>query len=97
VRRTIRSSALTSDHRLTRDAADTRDGGAAQTVGERIGVHVGEGEDRVPAGPSGLWGALTGRSGDVPEPAVVSLVDPMFPSRAADDGRCAEVGVSAGE
>lgn len=60
-------------------------------------MHVGEGEDRVPAGPSGLWGALTGRSDDVPEPTVVSLVDPMFPSRAASGGHRTEQRVSAGE
>jgi hypothetical protein len=45
-------------------ATEPTGGDAGQSLGDRIGVHVGGGEVRIPAGPSGLWGALAERASD---------------------------------
>lgn len=60
-------------------------GGADQSVGDRIGVHVGGGEVRIPAGPSGLWGALAERAGDDTgeHSAVGAGGAGMFPTRTS--------------
>lgn len=72
--------------------------GAAQSVGDRIGAHVGDGEVRIPAGPSGLWGALAERAGDEhTRSGVVAAVDPgMFPTRIAGGTDEAQRRVPAG-
>ena len=89
VRRSTLPRDLTALRPRSEPTADLRTGGGEQSVDERIGVHVGAGEDRVPAGPSGLWGALAGRAGDAPDP-LDGAVDPMFP--APSDGAGAHSG-----
>ncbi len=45
--------------------------GTVDSVQDRLVGHVGEGAPTIPAGPSGLWGALTERAGTALRPVIV--------------------------